>query len=100
MNDYAVLNPWAETDPVGFRQISPRMPDLAGKTVGLFSEQYKIGADLMLSVVEQKLKQRFPTSKFSWFECHKNVEMAESGDKDRFDDWIKGIDVAVSAVGD
>jgi len=33
---YEVLNPWADLDPVPLRGISPRVTDLAGKTIGLF----------------------------------------------------------------
>ena len=101
MNEqYEVLNPWAEAEPVPLRGISPRVTDLAGKTIGLFVG-WKIASKPILSVVESKLKERFPTSKYSWYlekETH-GVDI-EGEDKARFEEWVKGIDAAIAAVGD
>ena len=35
-NQYAVLNPWAEVDPVPLKGISPRLTGLEGKKIGIF----------------------------------------------------------------
>ena len=64
---YEVLNPWAEVDSISFRGISPRVTDLTGKTVGFYGGIYKTVARPILTVVEGKLKERFPTLKSSWF---------------------------------
>ena len=97
---YDVLNPWAEADPIRLREISPRVTDLAGKTIGLFAGHSKVAARPILSVVEKRLKERFPTLKFSWFLFDYNLTVTETKDKARFEDWAKGLDAAIAAVGD
>ena len=93
---YEVLNPWAEVDPLPLRGISPRVTDLTGKTVGLFADLVKPASRPILTAVERQLKERFPTLKFSWFLSGSN----EPEDKDKFEEWVKGVDTAVTAVGD
>lgn len=97
---YEVLNPWAEADPKWSRGISPRVPNLAGRTIGLFAGQMKVSARPILTVVEKGLKEKFPTLKFSWFLFDYNLTVTETEDKGRFEDWTKGIDAAIAAVGD
>ena len=97
---YEVLNPWAEADAIPLRAISPRVADLTGKTIGLFAGDYKIAARPILSVVEKKLKDRFPTLKFSWFLFGLSLEVTETEEKERFEDWAKGVDAVIAAVGD
>ncbi len=97
---YEVLNPWAEVDPVLLRGISPRLVDLKGKTVGLFVANAKIASRPIITVVEQKLRERFPSLTFSWFMFDHNLDVTETKDKARFEEWAKGIDAAVAAVAD
>ena len=97
---YEVLNPWAEVDPIPLRGISPRLIDLNGKTVGLFATVHKSQARPILTVVERKLMERFPSLKFSWFLFDFNVDITETKDKARLEEWIKGIDAVVTALGD
>ncbi len=97
---YEVLNPWAEVDPVPPKGISARLADLKGKTIGLYANDYKVASRPILTVVERKLKERFPSLKFSWFVYDHNLRVTETGDKARFEEWVKGIDMAVGAVGD
>ena len=97
---YEVLSPWAEVDPIPLRGISPRVTDLAGKKIGLF-RNFKRAAQPMLAVVERKLKERFPDSEISWFDSTAvNVLETETENKAKFEEWAKGVDVAVAAVGD
>lgn len=96
---YEVLNPWAEVDPIPLRSISPRLTDLAGKTIGLFADT-KPAARPILTVVEQRLKERFPTSKFKQFVLDYNLRVTETEYKDKFEEWVRGIDAAIAAVGD
>jgi hypothetical protein len=35
-NQYEVLNPWAEVDPVPLKHITPRLDSLSTKTIGLY----------------------------------------------------------------
>jgi hypothetical protein len=99
---YDVLNPWAEVDPVPLRGISPRLTELNNKTVGLFCSS-KPASRPTLTIVERKLRERFPSLKFSWFLFDYNLaisEITETKDKARLEEWIKGIDAAVTAIGD
>ena len=97
---YEVHNPWGEPDPVSLRGLSPRLTELAGKTIGLFVTEAKLAARPILEVVERKLQEREPSLKFSWFVFDHNRHIAETDDMDRFKDWAKGVDAAVAAVGD
>ncbi len=97
---YEVLSPWAEVDPIPLRGISPRVTDLAGKRIGLF-RNFKRAARPILTVVESKLKERFPTAEFSWFDSTAaNVLETETENRARFEEWAKSVDTVVAAVGD
>ena len=98
-SQYEVLSPWAEVDPVPLRGISPRITDLAGKRIGLFLNS-KIAARPMLAAVEKKLKERFPTLEFSRFVRYLNVSVAETEDKAKFEEWVKGVDAVILSYGD
>ena len=97
---YEVLSPWAEADPVPLRGISPRVKSLDGKTIGLL-ENLKPAARPILTVLEEKLKDKFPTSKFSWYtlKATHDVEI-ESDTKAKFEGWLKGIDTVIAAIAD
>ena len=97
---YEVLNPWSEVDPIPLRGISPRVTNLAGKKIGLF-RNFKLAGKRMLTVVERILKERFPTSEIIWFESiEANVLETETENKARFEEWAKGVDTVIAAVGD
>ena len=97
---YEVLSPWADADPVPLRGIAPRLPDLAGKKIGLFLNE-KRAAHLSLAAVERELKQRIPSATTSWYKCtgHNIPEMLTEG-KARFEAWVAGVDAVVLAVAD
>lgn len=97
---YEVLSPWAEADPIPIRGIAPRLTDLAGKKIGLLCN-IKRAAPPILNVVERELKKRFPTSEVSWFRMQSmSVSELESQNKAKFEEWIKGVDAVIPAVGD
>lgn len=97
---YEVLSPWAEADPVALRGISPRLTDLSGKKIGLF-RNFKRAAKPTLTVVGERLKERFPTSEISWFDSTAiNVLETETENKAKFEEWMKGIDATVASYGD
>ena len=97
---YEVLSPWAEADPKPLKGISPRLADLAGRKIGLLCNN-KRAAPLILNVVERILKERYPASETSWFYSRTfSVSSLESDRKEEFEDWIKGVDAVVAAVGD
>jgi hypothetical protein len=99
-NKYEVLNPWAETDPISLRGISPRLTDLAGKKIGLLRNNKRAGEPI-LTVTARKLKEKFPDIEFSWY---RGTAMSASHfEKDKiqeFEDWINGVDAVVAAVAD
>lgn len=97
---YEVLGPWAETDPVPLRGISPRLTDLAGKKIGVF-RNFKPAAEPIGTMIERKLKERFPTSEITWYESNEpNILETETENKAKFEKWAKGIDAAIAVVGD
>ena len=55
-----VLNPRGEIEMDEVYGISPRVPDLAGKTIGLYGNG-KGGIESFLDVVEGQIEQRYPT---------------------------------------
>lgn len=97
---YASLSPWAEVDSVAPRGLKPRVADLNGKTIGLFIDS-KRAAKPMLNLVEKKLKERYPSAEFSYFYSIVINEPAyETDKKGQFEDWLRGVDAVVAAVGD
>jgi len=99
---YEVLSPWSEVDTVPLRGITPRLTTLTGKKIGL-AFNFKTAARPVLSVVERKLKERFPTCETSWFNILSRNEKSPSEMKigeAEFAEWIKGLDAVVTAVGD
>ena len=55
-----VLNPRGEIESDEVYGISPRLPDLAGKTIGMYSNG-KGGVPRFLNMVEGHIKQKYPT---------------------------------------
>jgi hypothetical protein len=98
---YEVLSPWAEVDPIPCKGISPRINDLTGRKIGLFCN-YKRAARPVLMVVERKLKERYPTCQISWYvqELGMPVVKMKSEDREKFADWVKGLDGVIAAMGD
>ena len=96
---YEVLNPWAEVDPMPLKGISPRLTDMTGKKIGLFINS-KIVARPMQDIIERRLKERFPTLEFSRFVRIPNISMAETENWDKYQEWVKGVDAVILAVGD
>jgi hypothetical protein len=96
---FEVLNPWAEADPVPLRGIVTRPDNLAGKRIGLFINS-KIAAAPTQDAVEARLKLKYPDLKFSRFIRKENLSVAETADKDKFQEWINGVDAAILSAGD
>jgi hypothetical protein len=96
---YEVLNPWADVDTVAPRGIAPRLNDLADKKIGLFCN-FKIAAGSIMDKVEAALSRKFPSAQFSRFIFVHNLWVGETEEKNLFDEWVKGVDAVVAAVGD
>lgn len=99
-NEYEVLSPWAEADPIPLNGITPRPGDLAGKIIGLFCSRFKPASTPILKVVESRLKEKYPSARFSWFNFDRNEDLMKTDYAAGFEDWIKGVDAVVAAVGD
>jgi hypothetical protein len=98
-DQFEVLSPWAEVDPLPMKAISPRLDGLAGKKIGLYANS-KIAALPMLAVVEEQLKARFPGVQFTRFERIPNLSVAETDAWPKYQEWIKGVDAVVLSHGD
>jgi hypothetical protein len=98
-NQFEVLSPWAEVDPVPANPISPRLPDLAGKKIGLYANS-KIAALPMLAVIEEQLKEKVSGIQFTRFERIPNLSVSETDSWGKFQQWLKGVDAVIYAHGD
>lgn len=98
-DQYEVLNPWAEADPIPLRGISERLTDLNGKHIGLFMNG-KVAARPTIDVVEKRLKDRVPTLQFSHFKRTRNVSVTETENMEKFEEWAKGVDAVILSAGD
>lgn len=97
---YEVLGPWAEADPVPLHGLAPRLDSLDGKKIGLLQNN-KRAAPRILSVAERLFKQKFPQVRLSKFEARSfSVSSLEPARKGEFEDWLKGVDAVIAAVGD
>ncbi len=97
---YAVLSPWAEVDPMAVRGISPRLDTLAGKKIGLFAN-FKRAARPIVETVEKRLKEQYPDVQTSIFDSRlPNVTETETVNKEKFAAWAKEMNAVIGAVGD
>jgi hypothetical protein len=101
LTQYQVLNPWAEVDPMPLRGLSaPRLPDLAGKKVGLFVNS-KRAAQPIAMALEKRLRAMYPDMEITFFNSlEKNVLETETKNKDKFAAWVKSVDAVILEVGD
>jgi hypothetical protein len=101
-DQYEVLSPWAEVDPIPFRGLTaPRLTDLAGKKIGLFASSKPISSRI-ITTLEAKLKNRFPTIETSRYvgEGSWAVLQIETPHRERYQEWVNGVDAVAVAVGD
>ncbi len=97
---YEVLSPWAEADPVPLKGLAPRLDNLDGKTIGLLCNS-KRAAPHILDVTERLLKEKYPKAQVSRFEARSfSVSSLEPDRRTEFEDWLKGVDAVIAAVGD
>ena len=96
---YEVLNPWAEVDPKPLRGISPRLAGLKDKTIGLFYNRKPAGLPIQ-TVVESRLKERFPDLRFIPFKFPFNRDVIDTEYEESYRLMLKEVDAVVSAVGD
>jgi hypothetical protein len=97
--DYEVLSPWADIDPVPVKGISPRLDGLEEKTFGFFMNS-KIAAEPMADIMEEKIKEKYPSMTFSRFVRIPNISMEETPEKEEYAEWLKGMDAVIYTHGD
>jgi hypothetical protein len=97
---YEVLSPWAEAGPIPLKGLSPRLDKLDGKKIGLLCNN-KRASPLILDVTETLIKEKLPTAKISKFFARSfSVSSLEKDREGEFNDWLKGVDAVIAAVGD
>ncbi len=97
---FEVLSPWADADPIPFRGISPRLDSLSGKKIGLFVNS-KRAAMPISKAVDSKLKGMYPDIQTIVFHSTEpNVNEIETKNKEKFTEWVKGVDAVIALVGD
>ena len=98
-NQYEVLNPWAEVDPIPLRGITSRPNDLNGKKIGLYHNDKRVTKP-MLKLVETRLKQKYSSLTFKSFLRAPNLAIYEMPEKAEYDEWLKDVDAVIFAHGD
>jgi hypothetical protein len=98
---FEVLSPWAEADPVPLKGISPRLAEIPGKKIGLYATTKKAPRPV-LTVLEKKLKEAFPSVETSWYisTLPYAVMQVEGPDKEKFKNWLREVDAVITAIGD
>ena len=97
---FEVLSPWADVDPIPLRGISPRIPTLAGKKIGLFVNPKRAAMPIAESI-DKRLKTMFPDIQtIIYHSVGANVNEIETNNKEKFTAWAKGLDAAIAVVGD
>ncbi len=97
--EYEVLNPWAEASPRSLTGITPRVDGLSSKRIGLFIN-YKRAAPLILHEVQRRMTQRYPSATFSEFFFRQNFDVSQTAEMPNLQNWLKGVDTVIAAVGD
>jgi hypothetical protein len=99
-SQYEVLSPWAEADLVPRRGLAPRLTTLEGKKIGLLINNKRAAAPIQ-DIVYEQLKTRYPTSEITFYKGRSfSVSELEPQNKDKFEDWLRGVDTVILAVGD
>jgi hypothetical protein len=97
---FEALSPWAEVDPIPLHGLSPRISTLEGKKIGLFVNPKRAAMPIAESI-QKKLKTMYPNIQTIVFHSTEpNVNEIETKNKEKFTEWVKGIDAAIAVVGD
>lgn len=97
---YEALSPWADVDPIQVRGISPRLDSLKGKKIGLYVNTKRAAMPIAKSV-DKRLKEMYPDIQTIIYQsAEPNVNEIETKNKEKFTEWLKGIDAAIALVGD
>lgn len=99
--EYEVLCPWGEVDDPSKSGLQPRLKDLDGKIIGLFSF-FKEHGIVILREVERQLKEKFPSATFSLYQYPIDLTVLSEDDEysESFKKWVNGVDAVISGYGD
>jgi hypothetical protein len=99
-DQFEVLSPWADADPIPFRGISPRIETLSGKKIGLFVNPKRAALPIAESI-QQRLADMYPDAEIIMYRSYgANVNEIETENKEAFTAWAKSLDAAIAVVGD
>jgi hypothetical protein len=99
-DQFEVLSPWADADPVPFRGISPRIETLSGKKIGLFVNPKRAALPIAESI-QRRLVDMYPDAEIIMYRSYgANVNEIETDNKEAFTSWAKSLDAAIAVVGD
>ena len=97
---FEALSPWADVDPIPLRGISPRIPTLAGKKIGLFVNPKRAAMPIAESIMK-RLGAMYPDVQTVMYRSYgANVNEIETENKEKFTAWAKGLDAAIAVVAD
>ena len=98
---YTVLSPWAKSDYLDKRPISPRLNSLAGKTIGLYAS-FKEYHPFFMQEVERQLQAVLPDTRFSHFTYIVDATEIRNDPTNYpgFLDWLQGVDGVVGVGAD
>jgi hypothetical protein len=105
--EYSVLSPRSESEPIEMIGIRPRLKNLAGKTIGLFTT-YKGHWVIILDEIGKQLQQKYPDIKLTSFRYAKDmsikntiVEVADDPEYlPKFKEWLSGVDAVIVGNAD
>lgn len=98
---YTVLSPWAAVETPESTIFSPRITELEGKTIGLFSI-FKKTSPIVLAELGKFLKQEYPGIRLKEFQYPRDTEEIEFDTKyePRLRKWLSDVDLVISGYGD
>ena len=105
--NFEVLSPRGEVDPIETIGIQPRVEDLNGRTIGLYTT-FKKHWVLILDEIGRQLKERYPDIKLTRFQYTKDLnsytqvaEVAKDPEvRPLFEEWLEKVDTVITANGD
>ncbi len=92
---YEVLSPWAERNPVPLTGINSRVADLNQAPLG-FIQNGKKAAVPILNAVAKQLQARYPEIQSRGIYQTASI----NGKPVDLKEWLKGVDAVILAVGD
>ena len=99
-DQFEVLSPWADADPIPLRGISPRIDSLAEKKIGLFVNPKRAALPIAESI-QRRLVDTYPDAEIIMYRSYgANVNEIETENKEKFTAWAKSLDAAIAVVGD